>query len=148
MDWSHVVDYCGVFISCLDSHSDGTHSLQRIHWWATDVMLNFSKSILMKKQAHIQLGLRVSTYLANFHFHRLFFEYFYLSVSFFIPHCGSKKHFLTSLTATLVEFRAGLIAASSIEMTLFSFKSSKALVHSSPRLSTPETHKKLEGNHR
>ncbi len=29
------------FISCLDSHSDGTHSLQKIHWWASDVMLNF-----------------------------------------------------------------------------------------------------------
>ncbi len=29
-----LVDYCDVFISCLDSHSDGTHSLQRIHWWA------------------------------------------------------------------------------------------------------------------
>uniref|UniRef100_A0A8C2B6F3 Glutamate receptor interacting protein 2a n=1 Tax=Cyprinus carpio TaxID=7962 RepID=A0A8C2B6F3_CYPCA len=27
------VDYCDVFISCLDSHSDGTHSQQRIHWW-------------------------------------------------------------------------------------------------------------------
>ncbi len=26
------VDYCDVFISCLDSHSDGTHSLQRMHW--------------------------------------------------------------------------------------------------------------------
>ncbi len=26
-----------IFISCLDSHSDGTHSLQRIHWWASDV---------------------------------------------------------------------------------------------------------------
>ncbi len=24
------VDYCDAFISCLDS--DGTHSLQRIHW--------------------------------------------------------------------------------------------------------------------
>ncbi len=23
-----LVDYCDVFISCLDSHSDGTHSLQ------------------------------------------------------------------------------------------------------------------------
>ncbi len=31
MDWSGV-DYCDVFISCLDSHSDGTHSLQSIHW--------------------------------------------------------------------------------------------------------------------
>ncbi len=28
-----LVDYYDVFISCLDSHSDGTHSLQRIHWW-------------------------------------------------------------------------------------------------------------------
>ncbi len=32
------------FISCLDSHSDGTHSLQSIHWWASDEMLYFSKS--------------------------------------------------------------------------------------------------------
>ncbi len=32
MDWSGLlVDYCDGFISCLDSHSDGTHSLQRIH---------------------------------------------------------------------------------------------------------------------
>ncbi len=29
---SSCVDYYDVFISCLDSHSDGTHSLQRIHW--------------------------------------------------------------------------------------------------------------------
>ncbi len=30
MDWGCelLVDYCDVFISCLDSHSDGTHSLQ------------------------------------------------------------------------------------------------------------------------
>ncbi len=27
-----LVDYCDVFISCSNSHSDGTHSLQRIHW--------------------------------------------------------------------------------------------------------------------
>ncbi len=33
MGWS-CVDYCYLFISCLESHSDGTHSLQRIHWWA------------------------------------------------------------------------------------------------------------------
>ncbi len=43
MDWSGV-DYCNVFISCLDSHSDGTHSPQRSHWWASDAMLHFSKS--------------------------------------------------------------------------------------------------------
>ncbi len=28
----------------LDSHSDGTHSLQRIHCWASDLLLHFSKS--------------------------------------------------------------------------------------------------------
>ncbi len=40
--WTGVVWlYCDVFISCLDSHSDGTHSLQRIHWWAGDGMLHF-----------------------------------------------------------------------------------------------------------
>ncbi len=34
-----LVVYCNVFISCLDSHSDGTHSLERIHWWASDAFL-------------------------------------------------------------------------------------------------------------
>ncbi len=38
MDWSGV-DYCDVFISCLDSHSDGTHSLQSIHWWCNATFL-------------------------------------------------------------------------------------------------------------
>ncbi len=55
MDWS-CVDYCDASISCLDYHSDGTHSLQRIHWWAGDVMLNLSKSVQMKKQTHLHLG--------------------------------------------------------------------------------------------
>ncbi len=48
-----LVDFCDVFISCLDSHSDGTHS-QSIDWWSSDVMLNFSKSV--QKQAHLHLG--------------------------------------------------------------------------------------------
>ncbi len=43
-------------IFCLNSHSDGTHSLQRIHWWASDVMLHFSKSVQMKKLTDIYLG--------------------------------------------------------------------------------------------
>ncbi len=51
-----LVDYCDVFISSLDSHSDGTHSLQRFHWWTSDVMLTFSKSVQMKKQTHLHLG--------------------------------------------------------------------------------------------
>ncbi len=55
MDWSGV-DYCDVFVSCLDSHSDGTHSLQRIHCWASDGKLHLSQSITMKKQTHLSLG--------------------------------------------------------------------------------------------
>ncbi len=51
-----LVNYDDVFISCLDSHFDGTHSMQRIHWWASDVMLHFSKSAHMKKQTHLHLG--------------------------------------------------------------------------------------------
>ncbi len=43
MDWSS----CGLLwclFSCLDSHSDGTHSLLSIHWWGSDAVLHFSKS--------------------------------------------------------------------------------------------------------
>ncbi len=39
---------CGLLwciISCLDSHSDGTHSLQSIHYWASDVTQYWSKSL-------------------------------------------------------------------------------------------------------
>ncbi len=49
------MDYCDVFISCLDSHSDGTHSLQSIHCWDTDAVTHFYKLI------YILDGLRVST---------------------------------------------------------------------------------------
>ncbi len=45
LEWCGLlVDYCDVFISCLGSHSDGTHSLQKIHCWDSDAMLHFSKS--------------------------------------------------------------------------------------------------------
>ncbi len=54
LDWSDV-DYCDVFISSLDSHSDGTHSLQWILWWTSDIMLNFSQSVLMN-QTNLHLG--------------------------------------------------------------------------------------------
>ncbi len=54
MDWSGV-DYCDVLISCLDSRSDGTHSLQTIRLWASDVMLHFSKSVPMKKHTHLHV---------------------------------------------------------------------------------------------
>ncbi len=48
-----LVDYFNVFISCFNSHSDHSHSLQRINWRASDVMLNFSKYVQMKKQTHL-----------------------------------------------------------------------------------------------
>ncbi len=35
-----LVDYC-----LFGLHSDGTHSLQWIHWWAGNGMLNYSKSV-------------------------------------------------------------------------------------------------------
>ncbi len=48
-------DFCDVFINCLDSHADGTHSLQRIHWWASDAMLNLIKFVLMNEQTYLYL---------------------------------------------------------------------------------------------
>ncbi len=39
-----------IFISCLDSHSDGTHSLQMIHWWASDVKKKFSDVLKMSHE--------------------------------------------------------------------------------------------------
>ncbi len=57
LEWCGLlVDYCDVFISCLDSHSDGTHSLQRIHWWASDCNDAFLQICSMKKKTHIQIG--------------------------------------------------------------------------------------------
>ncbi len=59
LEWCGLlVDYCGVFISCLDSHSDGTHSLQRIHWWASD-NAEFLQICFHEETNHILDGLRV-----------------------------------------------------------------------------------------
>ncbi len=77
IDWNYglqimVMEYLWIIviflISCLDSHSDGTHSLQSIHWWTSDVMLNFSITVLMKKQPHLHLGWPKGKFSANFHF--------------------------------------------------------------------------------
>ncbi len=76
------VDYCDYFISCIDSHSDGTHSLQRIHWWASDGMLHLSKYILMKKQTHLHLG------WPEVHFQQIHFS---VNHSFKCPKKGSYK---------------------------------------------------------
>jgi len=40
-------------ITCLETYSDGTHSLQRIYWWTNNIMLNFSKSVRMDRGAYI-----------------------------------------------------------------------------------------------
>ncbi len=55
------MDYFDVFISCLDSHSDGTHSLHRINRWAIDVILHF-----LWKNKLLHLG--VSEFSSDFHF--------------------------------------------------------------------------------
>jgi len=69
LEWCRLlVDYCGVFISCLDSHFDGTHSLQRIHWWTSDVMLHFSKSVQMKKQTWKAWGWALFHFWVKFSF--------------------------------------------------------------------------------
>ncbi len=58
--------HCDVFISCLDSHSNGTHSLQRIHWSAMEC--DNSPNLVKKKLSSVLYGLRVRTFLAHFHF--------------------------------------------------------------------------------
>ncbi len=69
LEWCGLlVNYCDVFISCLDSHSDGTHSLQRIHCWDSDAVLYFSKTVHMKKQTRLQVSKWVGECSANFHF--------------------------------------------------------------------------------
>ncbi len=68
MDWSGV-DYCDVSISCLDSHSDGTHSLQRIHCmlskWCNATFLQIWRR---NKFIYILDDLMLSKCLANVHF--------------------------------------------------------------------------------
>ncbi len=65
--WTGVVWIIVMFlIRCLDSHSDGTHSLQSIHCWTSDVMLHFSKSD--EETNNFLNGLRISTFSANVHF--------------------------------------------------------------------------------
>ncbi len=67
------MDYCDVFISCLDSYSDGTHSLQRIHWWANYANLlwwrNMKKGVEESwRSLSTPWMARVNTFSAHFHF--------------------------------------------------------------------------------
>ncbi len=61
------------------SYSYGTHSLQRIRWWASDVLINYSderKSLLMKKHSS-------TSWMAWgwVHFQQLFFIFGFISAS-------------------------------------------------------------------
>ncbi len=51
---------CDVFISCLDSHSDGTHSLQRIHWRATFLQIWWRNKLIRCPEGEY--------ILSNFHY--------------------------------------------------------------------------------
>uniref|UniRef100_A0A8C1FKI4 Transmembrane protein 205 n=1 Tax=Cyprinus carpio carpio TaxID=630221 RepID=A0A8C1FKI4_CYPCA len=44
---------------------DWHEGIQRIHWRASDVMLHFSKSVLMNEQAHLHLGWSEGEYFFN-----------------------------------------------------------------------------------
>ncbi len=52
----------------LDSHSDGTHSLQSIHWWASDLNATFLQTWWRNKLIFILDSIRVHTFSANVHF--------------------------------------------------------------------------------
>ncbi len=53
LEWCGLlVDYCDVFISCLDSHSDGTHSLT-LHMY---IQLSVYCSVVMNTDAFSQEG--------------------------------------------------------------------------------------------
>ncbi len=57
MDWSRVeyLDYCDILSAvCTLILTAPIHC--RVNWWESDVMQNFSKSILMNKQTHLYLG--------------------------------------------------------------------------------------------
>jgi len=58
--------YC-VFIRCLDSHSDGTHSLHWIHCWSSKYNAKFIK-ICSDEETNILEDLRVKTFSANINF--------------------------------------------------------------------------------
>ncbi len=73
--------YCDVFINCLDSHSDGTHSLQRIHWWASDIMLHFSKS---DKKNSNSSTFWMSTFSANLHLWVIYFFIIFMDHSIYV----------------------------------------------------------------
>ncbi len=64
-DGLEFMDYMWIlwcFYQCLGSHSDDTHSLQRIHWWASDVMLH----LFFSNKSHFNATLKSYCYSPNF----------------------------------------------------------------------------------
>ncbi len=56
LEWCGLlVDYCDVFISCWTLILTAPIHCRGSNRWASDVMCNFSKSVLMKKQTHLHL---------------------------------------------------------------------------------------------
>ncbi len=60
------VDYDVVL--CLNTYSDGTYLLQRIHWWTNDANAKFLQICSDEETNYILNGLRVSKFTANFYF--------------------------------------------------------------------------------
>ncbi len=110
-----LVVYCDVFISCLDSHSDGTHSLQRIHWWANDGMLRFCKSVLIKKQT-LHIGWPEGEYILSKFF------VLWVNCSFKISTCcilSHKRHHQIS-ACTCADFQVNYGKCNSLRTILLS----------------------------
>ncbi len=106
-----LVDYCHVFIRCSDSHSDGTHSLQSIHWWTSDVMLHAHLLI------YVLDGLRVSEYCFNStEIIQLIFKYVHLAIN----KSTKKRLFLIHWVKNEIRWEADLPVA----LTLVLFLSS------------------------
>ncbi len=67
------LESCGLvmFLSFVWTHFDGTHSLQRIHLWASD---EISQNLLLWRNKLIYISdiLRVSRFSVNFHLSELF----------------------------------------------------------------------------
>ncbi len=104
--WTGVVWITCVLLWCF-YQLFGTHSLQRIHWWASDGMLHFSKSVPMRKQAHLRLGWSEGKYilsnfifLVKYSFHTVN-NVLLLSVDLLIEHnslCSCVRHCLTVIS--------------------------------------------------
>ncbi len=70
-DWIRV-DFVWIimFLSAIRTHSDGNHSLQRIHWWASDVILMFDTSTFWKSWGWVHFQQILIDKLLLFHVYK------------------------------------------------------------------------------